>query len=155
MKKDFRELKRKHLDEKMHVLHRDDVPQSPPEGWVKAIRTALNMSADTLAKRIGVTQSAVTQFEASEVAETITLSSLKKLARGLECDLVYALVPKTSLADVMKEQALRRARSMVNSVSVSMDLEDQSISGQEQERRVEKITRDLLASPSTDFWSEE
>jgi len=154
MKKDFQELKRKHLDEKLRVLRRDDMPATPPEGWVKAIRTALNMPVDVLAKRIGVTQSAVTQFETSEVAETITLSSLRKLARGLECNLVYALVPTTSLADIMKEQALRRARSLVTVVSSSMALEDQGISEQEQERRIEKSAGDLLARPRTGFWNE-
>ncbi len=155
MKKDFQELKRRQLDEKLAVFRRDGIPEKPPEGWVKAILTALSMPAEVLAKRIGVTQPAITQFEASEAAETITLASLRKLAMGMECELVYALVPKTSLELVMQEQARRRAQSLVTSVSTSMALEDQSISKPEQERRIEKISRDLLANPSTGFWGEE
>lgn len=155
MKKGFQELKRKQLDEKLSALRHGKVPEVPQEGWVKAIRTALGMPSGALAKRIGVTQSAVTQFEASEAAETITLSSLKKIAQGLECDLAYALVPKTSLADTMNEQALRRARSTVDSLTVSMELEDQGISEQEKRRRLEEITRDLLARQGPGFWEAE
>jgi hypothetical protein len=69
--------------------------------------------------------------------------------------LVYALVPRTSLDEIVREQALRRARTLVKSVAASMQLEDQGISGQEQNRQVEALARNLLITPSTGFWDEE
>jgi predicted DNA-binding mobile mystery protein A len=105
-----------------------------------------------LGKRIGISQSAVIQLEASEDNNTISLSSLRKLADGLECDLVYALVPRKSLNDIMKEQARRRAESMVKSVANSMELEGQNVSDQERQHQIETISRGLLTRPRTGLW---
>ena len=147
-------LKRKQLDRQLSPFRQVGIPEVPRDGWTKAIRTALRMPAEILGKRLGISQSAVHQLETSEAAETITLSSLKKLAGGLECELVYAIVPKASLEDIMQQQALRRAQALVDATSVSMELENQSISQEEQRRQIEAAARDLLVNPSTGFWSE-
>ncbi len=154
MDEDFQDLKRKQLDEKLILFRNESVPDLPRGGWVKTIRTALGMPSEVLGKRIGISQSAVIQLEASEDNNTISLSSLRKLADGLECDLVYALVPRKSLNDIMKEQARRRAESMVKSVANSMELEGQNVSDQEQQRQIEATAKKLLLSPSTGFWEE-
>lgn len=155
MKEDFQTLKRKQLEEKLQGLRGISIPEVPRGGWAKAVRTGLAMPSEALGRRIGVSQSAVIQLEQSEEAETITLASLKKLARGLDCDLVYALVPRTSLQEMVEEQALRRARSLVDTVSSSMELEQQAISEQERERQVQVLAKNLLAKPSTGFWDDE
>jgi len=152
---DFQHLKRKQLDEKLRGLREMHIPEVPRGGWARAIRTALAMPSEVLGRRIGVSQSAVIQLEQGEEAETITLASLKKLARGLDCDLVYALVPRKSLQEMMEEQALRRARSLAHTVSSSMELEAQGIPEEERERQVQVLARDLLAKPSTGFWDDE
>ncbi|MFC1628730.1 mobile mystery protein A [Gemmatimonadota bacterium] len=154
MKEDFQELKRKQLDEKLSLFRDMGVPETPRGGWAKTIRTALRMSSEALGKRIGVTQSAVIQLEASEEAETINLSSLQKLAGGLECDLVYALVPRKSLDEILKQQALRQAQSLVESTAISMELEEQGISEEEQNRQIDTIVRNLLGNPGSGFWSD-
>jgi predicted DNA-binding mobile mystery protein A len=155
MNQDFQDLKRKQIDEKLSMFRRGNVPEVPRGGWAKTIRTALGMSSDALGKRLGISQSAVIQLEAGEEAGTASFASLRKLAGGLECDLVYALVPRTSLDEIVRKQALRRARTLVKSVAASMQLEDQGISGQEQNRQVEALARNLLSTPSTGFWDEE
>jgi predicted DNA-binding mobile mystery protein A len=152
---DFQVLKRKQLDEKLQILREIDLPEIPRGGWVKAIRTALAMPSEILGKRIGVSQSAVIQFEKSEEAETITLASLRKLAAGIECDLFYALVPKRSLNEIIEEQALHRARSLANTVSSSMELEAQGISEDEKNAQVKTLAKNLLNKPSTGFWDDE
>ncbi len=154
MKEDFQDLKRKQLDEKLSPFRQKKVPEVPRGGWTKTIRTALRMPSEVLGKRIGITQPAVIQLEASEEAETISLSSLRKLASGLECDLVYAIVPRTSLDDIMEQQAFRRAQTIVQSVATSMELEEQGISDREQDRQIKAVTNNLLVSPSTGFWDE-
>jgi len=154
MKEDFRELTRKQIDEKLSPFRQQGASEVLRRGWVKTIRTALGMSSGALGKRIGITQSAVHQLEASEEADAIRLASLRKLASGLECDLVYALVPRTSLEDIMKEQALRRARSQVEATSTSMELEEQGISDEEKSRQIEATANQLLISPGTGFWNE-
>jgi len=155
LKEDFQVLKRKQLDEKLRILREIDIPEIPRGGWAKTIRTALAMPSEILGKRIGVSQSAVIQLEKGEEAETITLASLRKLAAGIECDLIYALVPKRGLDEIVEEQALRRARSLANTVSSSMELEAQGISEEDKNLQVQALARNLLIKPSTGFWDDE
>lgn len=152
MNHELLDLKRKQIDTKLRIFQQKEVPKVPSGGWVKAIRTALGMSTDALGKRVGITQSAVHQLEASEKADTITLSSLKKLAGGLECDVVYALVPKMSLDESVKRQALVKARTMILAIASSMALEKQAISSQEQDRQIKAAATKLIVNPGTGFW---
>jgi len=80
----------------------------PAEGWIREIRDALGMTTRELASRMSLSQSAVTQLERSEVTGRAQLDSLRKAADALDCNLVYALVPRTSLEDTV----LTRARSL-------------------------------------------
>jgi DNA-binding XRE family transcriptional regulator len=66
MDQDFQDLKRKQIDEKLSMFRRGNTPEVPKGGWVKTIRTALGMSSDVLGRRLGISQSAVIQLEASE-----------------------------------------------------------------------------------------
>ncbi len=154
MNDEFQNLKRRQLDEKLEAFNQSNVREVPRGGWAKTIRTALGMSSKTLGKRIGISQSGVIQLEASEEAGSISLSSLEKLAKGLQCELVHALVPITSLDEIMREQARRRAKSIVRSVAASMELEEQGISDEEQNRQVDALAQKLLTKPDTGFWDE-
>ena len=67
------------------------------------IRQALGMSARTLGNRIGVSQSQVSKLGNSELDKAITLRSLERVAEGLNCELVYFLVPKDGNLDMTLE----------------------------------------------------
>ena len=148
------QLQRTQLDRKLRLLRESGMRIVPQGGWTKTVRNALGMSGKALGGRIGVSQSAISQLEASEERETITLGSLRKLAEGMECDLVYAFVPKDSLDEIMRRQATLRARNIVNSVATSMELEDQAVSDEDQESQVETLSSELLFRPDTGFWNE-
>lgn len=148
------QLQRRQLDRKLGLLRESGMRVVPQGGWTKTVRNALGMSGKALGRRIGVSQSAISQLEASEERETITLGSLRKLAEGMECDLVYAFVPKDSLDEIMRRQATLRARSIVDSVSTSMELEDQAVSDEDQESQVETLANELLVRPGTGLWDE-
>jgi hypothetical protein len=47
----------------------------------------------------------VHKLESAEAADAITLASLRKLAQALDCELHYALVPRTSLAQQLQDRA--------------------------------------------------
>ena len=151
---EFKQLTRKQLDQKLSVVRNSNLREVPRRGWTKTIRAALGMSSESLGKRIGITQSAVSQLETSEEAESITLASLRRLARGLECELVYALVPRASLDEILRDQAHRRAESIVLSVSSSMELEDQGTSVEDQYSQIETLARSLVDKPGPGFWDE-
>ncbi len=150
----FRELTRKQLDERFETVRSVDLREVPRGGWVRTIREALQMTSRALGRRIGVSQSAVSQLEARERAETITLASLQRLATGLDCQLVYALIPRSTLRGTMRRQARRRARSMVEAVARSMELEGQGISDEDRITQERTLEESLLGRPSTSFWDE-
>jgi predicted DNA-binding mobile mystery protein A len=82
---------------------------TPPHGWIRAIRNSLGMSGTELAARMGVGQSTVSGLERSEVQGTVRLDTLRRAAEALECDLVYYLSPRTTLAKAVRDQARRKA----------------------------------------------
>lgn len=55
-----------------------------------------------------MTGQGVRKLEQAEADGTITLNTLTRLAQGLDCEVRYVLVPRTSLV----EQVLRRAQEV-------------------------------------------
>jgi predicted DNA-binding mobile mystery protein A len=111
----------------------------PQRGWVGAIRHALGMTAEQLGDRIGVAQSTVQRLETSEAADTIQLNSLRRLAEGLNCELVYALIPRDTLTSTYDEAARAVARRELARVSHSMALEDQAVDDTAEDERLRQV----------------
>jgi predicted DNA-binding mobile mystery protein A len=109
----------------------------PYGGWVRAIREALGMTAEDLAERMGVSQPSLTRLEKSERESGARLDTLIRAADALECDFVYALVPRRPLDDLVTEQARRRALDRVHQVAQTMALEDQAIADDKLAKQVE------------------
>ena len=91
---DDRALARKHLEKKLSPLRGSQALARPSKGWVKAIRDALGMTAEQLALRIGVTKPRVYEIEKAEISNSITLESLERAAHAMDCQLVYAFIPR-------------------------------------------------------------
>lgn len=68
----------------------------PPHGWISTLREAMGLTLADLALRLKVTPPAVRSFEIAEAEDRITLRSLRRTAEALDCDLVYAFVPRGS-----------------------------------------------------------
>lgn len=100
--------------------------RKPAAGWVRTLRDALGMSAAQLAARMGISRQAVADLETRERAGTATLAALQKAAEEMQCDLVYALVPRKGLTKTMEDQAHQAAVQELSSVAHSMRLEDQA-----------------------------
>jgi predicted DNA-binding mobile mystery protein A len=84
----------------------------PRRGWLRAIREAVGIPVGELAQRTGVCRWEIGRLEKSEGNERIMLSTLKRAAEGLNCDLVYALVPKEgTLAEMAAVQMQVRERT--------------------------------------------
>ena len=137
-------LRVKQLDETLAPYRPLTTVPPPKRGWVYEIREALGMSSPQLAKRIKVRAAqSVEDMQDYEVSETIKLKTLRKLANALECDLVYALVPREPLQEIRRKRARTVASRLVKRVSHSMKLEEQKVSKQieddELNRRVEKL----------------
>jgi len=97
---------------------------------------------------MGVAQATVVQMERSEAYETIQLATLRRAADALDCDLIYALVPRNgSLQHAVNAQASRRAHRAISAVDRSMELEDQAVRDpQEVRASLKRATLQLAAS---------
>jgi predicted DNA-binding mobile mystery protein A len=116
----------------------------PPAGWVRAIRDALGMTTRQMARRMGVTAMAISGLEDSERAGTVQLSTLRRAADALGCDLVYAIVPRVGLDEEVRRQALTRARRELARVDRTMQLEDQGLDDVELERQITAFAARLI-----------
>jgi predicted DNA-binding mobile mystery protein A len=112
------------------------------------------MSIRQLAERMGASKTTAATLERNETAETLKLSSLRVVAEALDCDLVFALVPRTSLEDSVRRRARLVAERVVGRVSQSTDLEDQAIPVTERERQVSDLAEKLWQEMPKDLWDD-
>ncbi|CAE6705056.1 mobile mystery protein A [Paraburkholderia nemoris] len=124
----------------------------PPRGWLKAIRESLGLTERQQADRLGITGSTLHKSESAEAEERITLGQLRKLADGLDCELVYALVPRKPLTQVVEDQARSIALQEVSGVAHTMSLEDQRPATDRLRKQVEQRTAELLRGRWSDLW---
>jgi transcriptional regulator with XRE-family HTH domain len=61
-------------------------------GWLKRVREALFLSVESVAIRAQVSNSTYFGFESGE--ERINIRNLRKCAEAMDCELVYAILPK-------------------------------------------------------------
>jgi predicted DNA-binding mobile mystery protein A len=91
--------------------------QAPPPrgGWVRALRQALGMTSPQLAHRLSISRQAVVDLEVREASGKITIAALSRAAEALDCDLVYAIVPRHGLRQMVKRQAKLQAERELRS----------------------------------------
>lgn len=147
-------LARKHLDKVFRQARLDGVRQQPPKGWIRAIRDALGLTVRQLAQRMRKTHSVVVRLEASEVADTITLGSLRAAAEAMDCTLVYAIVPNRPLTDTARARATAVADARLGRVQHTMRLEDQSLEPDDLEQQRERLITSILARGGSRLWDE-
>ncbi len=127
--------------------------RTPPKGWVRAIRDALGMTGKQLASRLGIAQQAVARIEKGEQAGSVTIGTLRRIAEGLDCVLVYGFVPRTSLEEAVERQARRVATQRLAQASQTMSLENQALSKRENEQTLSNLIDELILSQPSDLWN--
>ncbi|MDR6193320.1 mobile mystery protein A [Siphonobacter sp. SORGH_AS_0500] len=123
-------------------------------GWIKLLRDALGMSTTQLAKRVGIDQSRISRLEHAEIDGDLKLSSLKKIAEGLNLRFVYGFVPKDSFEQVVKEQAQKIAKKRMDRVNHTMRLEEQELSVEEKAKAFDDLVQKILLEDAKDFWDQ-
>ncbi len=114
----------------------------PPTGWVKAIRSALGMSLLQLGKKLSITRQSAQDIERREKDGSISIQSMKEVAKALDMQFVYGFVPNDgSLEALIEKRAKQLATQIVMRTSNTMKLEDQENS----RKRIEKAIRERTA----------
>ena len=128
MRNEFRSLRLKQLDRALEPFRQTAKNPRPQKGWLRAIREALGVSASEVARTLKTSRQLPVQLEKAEAEDRITLKSLRAAASALGCELVYALVPKTStLEDLVEDRARAQIKKHALGVEHSMALEDQAV----------------------------
>jgi predicted DNA-binding mobile mystery protein A len=126
----------------------------PKEGWIRTLRKALGMSSPQLAARLGLSRAQASQMERMEVEDRITLKQLRRVARSLDCDLVYALVPRKPVQEMVRDRAGIKAQKLVLKTDVQMRLEKQQLSKQKLQDQIMYETERLVREMPRDLWED-
>lgn len=148
---EFLALARRQLDLKLKRSKKLATLSIPTRGWIRAIRTALGMTAVQFGKRLGMSPQGALDLERRELNETITVSKLRQAADGLNCELHIAFVPRTSLDQLVQHQARLKARQERNRIVHTMRLEAQE-GGVESALDMNKSVESWLTARLSRLW---
>jgi predicted DNA-binding mobile mystery protein A len=122
-------------------------------GWIAAVLQALGMPARVLAQRLRVAPAQVTRAQQREMSGAITLASLRRIADALECDVMYALVPREgSFQGLVQRQAEAAATVRLAEVEHTMRLEQQLVDPAEHHRQLTELTEELVRTRPAWMW---
>jgi len=147
-----KKLVRKQLDDKLAPLKGFASLGLSHIGWIKTFREALGMTSSQLANWIGVNQSRISHMEQSETDGNIKISTMKKIAEALNMEFVYGFVPRTSLNEMVREQARKIALQKMKRLDHTMRLELQELSDDEKESALKDMIDKILVDEPKNFW---
>ena len=82
----------------------------------------------------------------------IGLGQLRRMADSLGCDLVYAVVPRKPLEEVVQGRATQLAIEEVHGVAHTMGLEDQRPTDERIRKLVTRRAEELLRGKWSELW---
>jgi predicted DNA-binding mobile mystery protein A len=126
--------------------------RAPSTGWIRAIRESLGMTLKELGHRVGLDKSRLSRIEKAETTGEIKISTLEKVAEGLGMRFVYGFASEDDLEVMVRQQAEKIARERLKRVGHSMDLEDQGLVKEEQEKALENLIERIIIEQPKNFW---
>jgi predicted DNA-binding mobile mystery protein A len=150
---EFAALAQKQLDATLRQAAAIASLETPRSGWIKSIRQALGMTAAQLAKRLRTSPQSVLALEKREVAGSITLATLEKAARALDCQMRVVFIPNRGIEESVTRRAMERARDERNQIVHTMGLEGQA-KGVREVLDLDKIAESWRTKRRTRLWDE-
>lgn len=136
-------LQLQQLNRKMKIFPNQQDSAMPPVGWINAIRTALGMSLQQLGDKMSITKQSVQNIEKREKDGSVTIKSLREVAKAMDMHLVYGFVPVDGNLDALIERKAKElATQIVMRTSNTMKLEDQ----ENTKMRIEKAIQERAES---------
>ncbi len=154
MRAEYKKLIREQLEMTLGRISSARDVQRPVKGWLRAIREALGMSGKQFARRLGVAPPRITVLEKNEMSGSVTIKTMQQAADALECDFVYAIVPRGNLTDIVRKRALSLAAKRLGRVSHSMLLEAQQLSDVEQKKVIDFEVEELIRKMPKELWDD-
>jgi len=154
MRPEHKKLIREQLETTLGRISNARDLQRPAKGWLRAIREALGMSGKQFARRLSVAPPRITALEKNEMSGSVTIKTMQQAADALECDFVYAVVPRENLTDIVRKRALSLATKKLGRVSHSMLLEAQQLSDIEQKKVLDFEVKELVRKMPKELWDD-
>ena len=147
-----KKVAREQLDKKLDSLKTFATSGIPQQGWIKTVREALGLSARQLGEKAGIDQSRISRLENAEKDGSLKLSSLQKVAKGLNMRFIYGFVSENTLEEMVRSQARKIALRRLKQLNNTMRLEKQELSDEEQKKALEDMIEKILVDQPKDFW---
>ena len=154
MKPKHVKLAREQLDATLGRLESLKILVPPGKGWIRAIRDAIGMTGEQLAKRLNINKQRVSRIEHDEKLGKVKIETLRNVAEAMDCVFVYAFVPRDSLAQTVKEQAKEIAKKRMARSNQMMRLEKQELSEAEKAKAMQTIIDEIVETMPKSLWDE-
>lgn len=83
------------------------------KSWLRGSRQAQNLKGVDMATRMGVSPARISMMERDEKRGAVTLKMMQKAAQAMDCEFVYALIPRAALQD-NQQQEVEKPRLRIN-----------------------------------------
>jgi predicted DNA-binding mobile mystery protein A len=114
------------------------------------------MTLAQLGRRLRIDAAGISRYQKGEARGAITLDTLRRAADALECDLVYAFVPRAgSFERMVYERARAVARREMARTEHTMALEDQAVDPETTSWQVEQLTNRLAEEVPRRLWDDD
>lgn len=148
-----RKLLIEQLDQKLLPYQDVEKINVPASGWIKSIRTTLNMTLEQFGNRMGKTRQGARRIELSEASGTISLKLLKEAGLALDMKLVYGFVPvHGSIEALIDLKANELASRIVLRTNQTMLLENQSTGKAHVEKAIIELAAEIKQDMNRSLW---
>lgn len=120
--------------------------------WIRILRTYLRMTQVELANRAGITQPHLVAIESGKIDPQV--STLRRIYKGLSCDLVVEPRPKKPIEEMLRGRARNVALKRLKQAMGTMALENQAPGKEVFLKLLEKRTDEILNDPRERLWRE-
>jgi len=117
---------------------------------IRATRLAHNLSVNEVAAKLGVTPSAISQLERSEIDETIKLASLREALRAMNTDVritAGSLRPNSVYAPFRVADAMSKALTIDRDPTYALRLLTQAVAEISSEQQLARDEIDIAPTP--------
>lgn len=141
------------MDTKIAPFRQVSVPVAINVGWIKAIRTSLNITLEQLGSKLGISKQSVLQYEKSESLGSISIKNLSDIGEAMDLQFVYGFIPKDgSLEKLVERKAMEMAKKIVMRTHQNMKLESQENSDKHIEAAILELRNELKTELHKSLW---
>lgn len=120
------------------------------KGWIHYIRTSFGLTQQRLAELAGSrNKSSINNAEKRELEGKIQIETLQKYAKAMDCEFIYAIIPRKNIEEILKDKALTKARSLIKAGNIHMKLEGEEVT-ENLEQQIQILADDFFKSG--DVW---